>query len=157
MAQRQTLSSYVRRSWYKHCRIVLFRWLWLREANSISCDAEYETERQTLSSCVVLNTTERQIAMEMCEVMMRGVLKCSKHEWRLKGEGRGMSVGFCTDFGFFPVGSCSAGGILSCRLLPPYPAKYIKMKNCLIFYLAMNPNLFPLGHSFTEVFQSVHD
>ena len=29
--------------------------------------AECETEKQTLSSCVTLNATERQIAIEVCE------------------------------------------------------------------------------------------
>ena len=55
----------------------------MTEANSaISSDVEYETERQTLSSCIMLNTTKRQIAMktEVCEKMMRGMPRCSKHE-----------------------------------------------------------------------------
>ena len=52
----------------------------------------------------MLNTTERQIAIE---VMMDGMPKCSEHEWRHKEE---KWVGFCPDFGFCPVGSCSAGG-----------------------------------------------
>ena len=39
-----------------------------------------------------------------------------------------MSVGFCTDFGFCPVGSCSAGG-----LLPPYLARYIQRKQLTHF------------------------
>ena len=49
---------------------------------TMSCGAEYETERQTLLSCVVLNTTESQIPMEVCEEIMRGMPRCSKYKWR---------------------------------------------------------------------------
>ena len=44
---------------------------------TMSCGAEYDAERQTLLSCVVLNTTERQSPIEACEEMMRGMPRCS--------------------------------------------------------------------------------
>ena len=66
MTPRQTLPSRVVLTMTqrgKHCHLV-WCWLWHREANTaISCGADYDTERQTLLSCVVLNTTERQILM----------------------------------------------------------------------------------------------
>ena len=134
--------------------------VWLKEANTaILCEVEvdtdkdivllyhgvgYDSERQTLpsrvmcwiwnreASCVPLNTTERRIAMEESEEMMRGMPKCSKHEWRQK---RGKMWAFV-----------------------PYPAKYIQTKKWLIFYLDNNPHFFFLHeHCFSEVFKSVHD
>ena len=41
----------------------------------------------------MLNTTERQILTEVCEEMMRGMPKCSKHEWRHKEREREKNVG----------------------------------------------------------------
>ena len=76
---------------------------------------------QSLLSCVVLNTTEMQTQKEACEEMTRGMPRCSKYEWRHnrdKREREKKIVGFCTDFGFCPVGSCSAGGFL-----PPIPGE----------------------------------
>ena len=49
---------------------------------------------------------------------MSGMPKGSKHEWRHKGGG-GVSVAFCPDFGFCPMGSCSAGRLLSGGLFCP--------------------------------------
>ena len=58
----------------------------------------------------MLNTAEKEIAMEVCEAMRRRMPKCSKHKWRHKdGEGWGMPVGFCPDSGLCPVGSCPVG------------------------------------------------
>ena len=49
-------------------------------------DVQYDSERQSLPSCVVLNTTEMQTRVEVCEEMMRGMPRCSKQEWRHKRE-----------------------------------------------------------------------
>ena len=71
--------------------------------------------------------------MEECEVVMRGMPECSEHEWRHKGENVG-----CPDFGFCPVGSCSA-----CGLFPYTRPSISKGKKKIIFYLDKNPNIFP--------------
>ena len=60
---------------------------------SISRSAEYDTERQSLASCAVLNTTEMKTQMEFCEEMMRGIPRCSKQEWRQKKRLKSKTVG----------------------------------------------------------------
>ena len=88
---------------------------------------------------MVLNATEMQTQMEVCEEMMRGVPTCSKQEWRHKRDftkRKKKWVGFCTDFDFCPVGAWSAGG-----LLPPYPAKYIQGKRLTHFLSRQEPDL----------------
>ena len=80
--------------------------------------------------------------------MMRGMPKCSKHEWRYKKRGEGAwgrknkSVGFCLDFGFSTLGLPSTGGLLFGGLLSLFPARYIQReKKSLIVYLDKKPEL----------------
>ena len=86
---------------------------------------------------MVLNTTEMQTQMEVCEEMMRGMPRCSKQEWRHQRDFfKKQEVGFCTDFDFCPVGPWPAG-----ELLPPYPAKYIQGKRLPHFLSRQEPNV----------------
>ena len=125
-------------------------------------DAEYDTQRQTRLSCVVLNTTERQTPMEACEEIMRGMPTCGKYEWRHNRDKRERKKNsrwvLVAGVGFCPVGSCSDGG-----LLPPYSANYIQMKQLTHFLSGQEPDvslfwlLFFLAHFFSDIFQGVHD
>ena len=137
----------IHRQTLPYCTLTLV----LTQANSVLHDAEYETERQTLSSCVMLNTAERQSAMQESEEVRRGMPKCSKHEWRHGGGGEGVG-GLFPYIGFCLVGSCSVGWLLC-----PYPARYIQSKTDSFFISKRTRFFFSLGHCLTEVFQSVHD
>ena len=97
--------------------------------------------------------------MEVCEETMRRIPKCSKHEWRHEGVGRGrgecqwafvrMSVSVrwahVRPVGFCPVGFC-----------PPTRLSMSKGK-IDSFSISTRTRTFFVGHCFTDVFQSVHD
>ena len=141
--KRQTLPSYVKVRFTqsdKHCCTVLWRWVWLRGI---------------LSCRVVLNTHwGKHCCLVLCWIRPRGKVRWKhvKRWWKgcldvvgmnsdvteikEKTTTKNWSVGFCTDFGFCPVGSCSAGG-----LLPPYLARYIQRKQLTHFLSRQEPDV----------------
>ena len=121
MTQRQTLPSCVKlrltqRQTLSRCTTTLV----MSQRDKLVWCAKYETERQTLLFCVMLNTTARQISMEVCEEMIRGMPKCSKHEWRRKKRKNvdGLLSGF----------RVLSGGLMFGLLAFVLPAKYIQRK-----------------------------
>ena len=143
--KRQTLPSYVKVRLvqrYKHCRTILWRWVWLRLRGILPCR-------------VVLNMTQRgkHCCLVWCWIRPRGKVRWKhvKRWWegcldvagtnsdvtekkeRERERKKIKSVGFCADFGFCPVGSCSAGG--------PYPARYIQRKQLTHFLSRQEPDV----------------
>ena len=45
-------------------------------------DVWYDSEGQSRPSCVMLNSTEKQTSMEVCEETTRGVPRCGKYGWQ---------------------------------------------------------------------------
>ena len=122
--------------WYrdKHCRIVLWRWLCLREAKSaIACDVLNMKQRGKECRLVLCWIRRRgKITMEVGEEMMRGM---PQHEWRHKVEKKKLE-GFFSEFCFLSWWAFVRWAFVPC------PAKYIQRKNWLIFNLDKNPNFF---------------
>ena len=117
----------------KHCRIVLWRWPWRvmlsMKQRGIHCRLVF-----------VLNSTEKQIAMEVCEELMREMPKCSKHEWRHKG-GRGVG-GLLSGFRFLSCGLMFGRWAFVRLAFVPVPSQVYPKETLTHFPSPQEPELF---------------
>ena len=152
----------------KRCQLMC-RWGWYREINSaISCGSEYDTERQSLPSCVMLNATEMQAQVEVCEEMMRGMPRGNKQKWRYKRDltknktkTKRIEGGLLNGFRLL-----SCGPMAGRWAFAPIPGQiYLKGNDWIIFCVGKNPtfvcvwllSLFFLAHFLSNICQGVHD
>ena len=83
----------------------------------------YDSKGSSLPSCVMLNTTEEQTSVDVCEETIRGEPRCDKHKYRHKKRERisWLSSGF----------QFLSGGLLS-----PIPGKLTQKTGKLTHFLS---------------------
>ena len=98
-------------------------------------------------TCLGTLPKSSSLLMHLLKQVAPCLVKIILVEGKKKKKKKRRSVGFCPDFGFCPVGLCSACGLLSGGFSSPYSAKYIqrKKKKRLFFNLGNKPNFFSLS------------